>query len=252
MHLAESAFGDVDRGVFSSRGDWTVSAEVLGAGGQRITGSQIRPLEAPHLGFGDASAQPGILTWAFCSAPPARVAGDVQHGSEGHGETVARAFLCSFARSQRPGLRIEQPGLSEGDRKQSAMAVNDVQPDQERDAKARCLDRQTLHFVRRPGADHVQQVADCARSDGLCGVPGDDGPSHGIGRGRHGQLTQFFRQRHLAQQLLDPGHPLIPRNVRTVMINGRKEITSTADDSHFRRPFWRTQGDNLRIFTPRR
>ena len=45
------------------------------------------------------------------------------------------------------------------------MAVDDVQADQQRNAKPRILDGQSLHLVRGPGTDHVQQIADRAVDD---------------------------------------------------------------------------------------
>ena len=57
-----------------------------------------------------------------------------------------------------------------------------------------------------PGADEVEQVADRTAADGLGRVAGNDGTSHCIARGRHGELPQLFRQGHLREQFLDPVH----------------------------------------------
>src|SRR3546814_6031443 len=70
--------------------------------------------------------------------------------------------------------RVLFRSLAERDRKQRAMAVNDVEADQQRNSKPRFLDGDALHLVRRAGADHVQQIADRAVADRLGGVAGDD------------------------------------------------------------------------------
>src|ERR1700683_2963914 len=83
---------------------------------------------------------------------------------------------------------------------------DDAQADQQRDAKAGFLHRQTLHLMHAPGTDQVQQIADRAGSDGVGRIPGNDRPGHRIAAGRHGQLAQFLLERHRIDQLLDPAH----------------------------------------------
>ena len=43
-----------------------------------------------------------------------------------------------------------------------AVAVDDVEADQQRNAEPRLLDGDALHLVHGPGADQVEQVADRA------------------------------------------------------------------------------------------
>jgi len=112
-----------------------------------------------------------------------------QRRREGHGQPVGGGFPRRFACRQLPGLLVEQGGLGQRDRKQGAVAMDDVEPDQQRNAEAGLLHRQALHLMHRPRADHVQQVADLAAFDGLGRVAGDDWPGDGVtGRG-HGELA---------------------------------------------------------------
>ena len=77
------------------------------------------------------------------------------------------------------------------------MAVNHVEPDEQRDAEARILDRDALHLVDRARSHDVQQVADRAVADGVGGVARDHGPRDRVAGGRHGQLAELLGQRHL-------------------------------------------------------
>ena len=72
------------------------------------------------------------------------------------------------------------------------MAVDDVQADQQRNAEPRLLDGQSLHLVRGPGTDHVQQIADRAVDDRLRGIPRDHRPGDRIAGGSHRKLAQLF------------------------------------------------------------
>ncbi len=179
---------------------------MLGAGRERIRRRQIGALEPLNLGPGDAHSEQGIFARPLGGAPPAWIAGDIQHRREAHGQAVGRGFPRRLARRQRPGLRVEQAGLGQGNRKQGAVSMDDVEPDQQRNAETGFLHRQALHLAHRSRPDQVQQIADLAAPDRLGRVAGDDRPGHCIAGGGHRELAELFRQRHLAHQLLDPVH----------------------------------------------
>ena len=165
MHFAQGALGDVHGSVLPPRGDRAVRDEMLRTGGQRFGRRQIGPLETAHLGLRDARVEPGVFAWALRSAAPAGIARHVEHRRESHRQTFGRAFARGLARRALPEGFVEDARLRERDRKERAMAVDDVQADQQRNAKPRILDGQSLHLVRGPGTDHVQQIADRAVDD---------------------------------------------------------------------------------------
>ena len=78
------------------------------------------------------------------------------------------------------------------------MSMDDVVADEQRNPQPRFLDRQILHFTHVFHADQIQQVADGAALDRFRGIAGDGGTGHGLPAGRHGELAEFFGQRHLA------------------------------------------------------
>ena len=90
------------------------------------------------------------------------------------------------------------------------MTMNYVEADEKRNAEPGFFHRQALHFAHVLGADHVEEIADGPVLDGLRGVPGNDGPRHGITGRSHGQLAEFLGERHLVQQDLDSGHCGLP------------------------------------------
>ena len=92
VDLVKLAPRDVHRGVFPSRRDRPIGAEVLGRGAERRGRRQIVVLEAPHLGPGVERPQPGVFAEAFGDPSPAWIAGHVEHGREGQGDAVGRGL----------------------------------------------------------------------------------------------------------------------------------------------------------------
>ncbi len=206
VHLAQCPLGDVDGRVLSAGGDRTVCAEVLRTGRDRVAGRQVGSLIAVYLGLSDARREPAVLAGTLGSAPPPGVARHVQHGGESHREAVVRRLFGRFPRRLRPGLGVKQRRFGQRNRKENAVAVNNIERDQQRNPQAGFLDSQALHLLRRARAMQVQQVADQPAANGFGGVAGDDRPGYRIARGRHRELAQLLLERHRAQQRVDPAH----------------------------------------------
>jgi len=76
-----------------------------------------------------------------------------------------------------------------------------------------------LDAVRRASAIQIKQVTDCSRPDGIFRDRRDQGPGHRIIGRCHGQLAEFFGQRHLGDQAVNLFHefPAGKRMVRFFM-----------------------------------
>ena len=86
------------------------------------------------------------------------------------------------------------------------MAVNNVQPHEQRYTQSRLLDGDALHFVYGLGTDQIEQIADGPAADGFGGVAGDDRSGDCVAACRHGQLAELFFQGHRVDQLFDTAH----------------------------------------------
>ncbi len=144
MHFAQRALGNVDGRVVAPAGHRPVRAEMLGRRGQRFGGSKIGALEAADFRARDLRGEPRIFARAFHGPAPAQVARDVEHRRERQREAVGRRLASGFARRELPDVRIERRGLRERHGKNRAVTVDHVEPDQERNAQARFLDRNPL------------------------------------------------------------------------------------------------------------
>ncbi len=86
------------------------------------------------------------------------------------------------------------------------MSVNNVVADEQWNTQPRLFDRQPLHFMHVVRADDIEQIPDGAAFDCRGGIAGNGGAGHGLAAGRHGELTEFFGQRHSADQTFDASH----------------------------------------------
>ena len=160
VDLAQRSFGHVDRGIFAPGGDGAIGAEVLGRRGEAVGGGKVVALKAERLGGGHLRGHPGILARAFDNASPARVARHVEHRRKGQGDAVLGRFLGGGARRFLPQVGSKQAGLRQRNRKNRAMAVDDVEAQQERDAEAGFFDREALDGMRFVGAPVIEQASD--------------------------------------------------------------------------------------------
>src|SRR5205814_3486120 len=124
---------------------------------------------AAHAGDGERGAEVRILARALDDASPARIACDVHHGGEGPVHTGRRRFGGSYPCIALCDVGIPARGLAERDGELRAVAVNDVEPEDERDVESALLDRDALDAMRGLGADDVEDRADASRSNGVEG-----------------------------------------------------------------------------------
>jgi hypothetical protein len=87
--------------------------------------------------------------------------------------------------------------------------VHHVEPDEQGNSETRLVNGKPLHLPDVVGAHHVEQVSDGAVLDCLRRVARDDRSRHGIARGGHGQLTEFFGQSHLPNESIDCEHSIL-------------------------------------------
>ncbi len=170
-----------------------------------------------------------------------------QRGSRETSSIGAKVIASPSAAPSRAASRavrsqtsvVEDAGFSERDRKERAMAVDDVQTQQQRNAEPRLLHRQSLHLVRGRGADQVQQIADGAVDDRLRGVPRDHRPGERMARRGHRQLPQLLGQRHPGYQGVDATHRRLRSGTQEALmmaccrlVNGcaRQGLHETNDD----------------------
>ncbi len=102
-----------------------------------------------------------------------------------------------------PQGRIECRRLGEREGKDRAVAVDDVEGQQQRDAEAALLERDPLHLARPRSAPEIEQAADLAGPD-RCQIVGRHGRAgyREPGAG-HRELTKLLFERHRPQQGLD-------------------------------------------------
>ena len=133
---------------------------MLGRGGEAVGGGKVVALKAERLGGGHLRGDPGILARALDNAAPARVARHVEHRRKGQGDPVLGRFLGGGASRLLPKIGSEQAGLRQRNRKNRAMAVDDVEAKQEGDAEAGFFDRKALDGMRFVGAPVIEQASD--------------------------------------------------------------------------------------------
>src|ERR1700674_1676583 len=94
------------------------------------------------------------------------------------------------------------------------MPVDDVVADEQWNPQTRLFDSQSLHLVHVFRADNIEQIANRAALDRFGGIPCNRRAGHRLATGSHGQLPQFFGQRHAADQALDTAHLTTPLRTR--------------------------------------
>ena len=170
VNLAQRSLGHIDRGIFAARGDGAIGAEVLGGGGEAVGVGKVVALKAERLGGGHLRGHPGILARALDNAAPARVARHVEHRRKGEGDAVLGRFLGGGARGFLPKIGSKEARFGQRNRKNRAMAVDDVEAQQERDAEAGFFDRKALDGMRLVGAPVIEQASDPPSSNPVIDV----------------------------------------------------------------------------------
>ena len=181
-----------------------VAREVLEARGNLSLLLWVYPLIPPHHGGGHLSVQIRVFAGGFHHPAPPGVPHQVGHGGEGHVNPRRRGFPGGDGGPLLDRLRVKGAALGQGNGKHGAVAVDDVRHEQKR------------NMVRVLGHEFRLQLPDLFRADdgkiaarqtqvllGQPHIPRRPGRRPfmlKISRQLY-QLTDFFLQAHLAEQL---------------------------------------------------
>ena len=102
-----------------------------------------------------------------------------------------------------PERGVEGAGLGERDREDGAEAVDDVEPEEERDAEAALLDRDALRRAHSLPAPEVEEAADLARPQVGVDVAADLRAGDGEVGAEDGELADLLVERHPADEIRD-------------------------------------------------
>ena len=202
IDLGEGAVRDVDGGIVAARRAGAVGGEMLRRGGEA---GEALALEAAHLGLGEAGGDEGVLARSLGDPAPARVAGDVEHRREGEVDAGGGGLRGGAAGGRLPERGVEGAGLGEGDREHGAEAVQDVEPEEEREPEPGLLDGEALVPAHRLPAPEVEEAADPAGADERLDVLDPGGAGDGVAGADHGELADLLGQGHAGEEGLGLG-----------------------------------------------
>jgi hypothetical protein len=171
-------------------------------------GREVLALEAARFRGRELRRDPWVLAGTFDDPAPAGVARHVDHRREGHRDPVSRRLLGGRARSLFPKARIKRAGFRERNRKDRMVAVNDVETQQQGNAKARFFHCEPLDRAHLFGAPEIQQPADSSGANALGLVAPLAGAGHRAKRCRHVELPDLFFECHCRQQSVNASHAL--------------------------------------------
>ena len=157
-------------------------------------------LESLDLGLGHAGAEEGIFAGAFHDAAPARVAGDVDHGSEGPLDAGGAGFASGHRLRLFGGGRIPTGGEGDRDGIDGAEAVDDVVAEEERNVEAALFDGYVLEAVDLGCVGDEEEGADGAGAGELFG-----GARGWAVEGDLGHLAELFGEGHFGDELVGEG-----------------------------------------------
>ena len=213
--LAQGPFGDLGRADIGAVLGLAVAGHVLEGGEDLVLAQrQGRTLEAADRSQAHLGADVRVLAIGLLDAAPARVAGHVNHGGQGH-VRAAGAHLAGGHREDLLGqLGIEGGGQANGLREAGGVAgheaVQGLVVHQHRDAQAGLLDGPLLGGVGVAGGV-LGVAADRAvlgPGGGVDDLGGLEAPA--VGRARDlaqaiGEVLRRLFRRELALRRLDPG-----------------------------------------------
>ena len=171
-------------------------------------------LQAPYRGYAQSRDQIGIFSIGFLGAPPARVAGQVQHRRK---DIVCASGPHLFCHNfEHPPVQVGIPGTGQPDRLREAgrfvghVTVQAFPDPQRRDAQARFFAQEFLHGVQI--GDGLTRLAAAVMGvdvgdpihEMLAGEVERKRPIAFLQPKRADQLRTFFAQRHPGDQVLDP------------------------------------------------
>jgi len=193
VDVVELCVGDVGGVVVTPALRCSITRKVFEAGEHVVRGADSWTLEAADLGAGDGGAEVGIFSGAFHDAAPARIAGDVEHGGEGPVDADRTGFSSGDGLGALYCLRIPGRGHGERDRKDGAEAVDDVEPEDERNVQARVVDGEMLETIDLDGVGDEEEGADLALADLLIHLGGWSEAEELV------ELTELFFGSHLLE-----------------------------------------------------
>ena len=208
VQVAQGVLADADRVVVAAAGGEAVAREVLGARSDPVGITRVVALEAPHERRRETAREDRRLAERLRDAAPAGLLRDVDHRGEGPRDTVDDGLAGRDGADLLGEVGVERRRDAERDRADRAVAVDDVAPEEERDAEAAALDGVALGGVdvrdehalvalvagRRAGS--VEARADAAGRD-LGGVV------VGVDVGDLVGLADLLGQGHLRHEELD-------------------------------------------------
>src|SRR5690606_4415848 len=133
IDVAQDNFRNVGRMIIAAGLRGAASGKMFRAGEDSIDARKVVTLKAAHPGARDGAAEERILAGGFHDAAPTRIAGDVDHGGEGPMLTGGGRLNGGDALGFFDGGEIPGSGLAEVDREDGAVAVDDVEAEEERD-----------------------------------------------------------------------------------------------------------------------
>ena len=112
---------------------------------------KVGPLETTHSRGSEETAQPWVLPKPFGNPAPARIPGDVHHGSEHPVDSCGGRFGCGHGLRALDQRRIPGTREPERNREDRAKTVNRIETEDERNSETRILDRDPLEPVAWSG-----------------------------------------------------------------------------------------------------
>ncbi|MND36890.1 hypothetical protein D3C80_275590 [compost metagenome] len=212
----------VDSVVVAPAFNGAVQGEVLDAGHQAGRLCRAFALEGLDHDLGDARDQVGVFTKAFAGAAPTRISGNIDHGREGHVDTVGGRFQRRDSADLGDCVHVPARGQGQADREDRAVAVDHVIGEEHRNLQATapgCV----LHRTVLGAGDRVERTADAPRCDFFA----NHFARHFRADADQAQLADFLVQGHLAHQVGNKYLFVLQRICRGV---GKGRLTGQADE----------------------
>jgi len=211
VDIAQDLFGDIGGVIIPAAFGGAIADVMFEAGGDAVGRGQVFSLKSAHAGDGHPAAEISIFTRPFGDSAPARIPGDVNHGRKGPVNARSTRLSGGDGRALFSQLGVPARSLGERNRKNGLVAMDDIQPEEDRNAETRVLHCELLQGVGLRGAADVEEGTDRTRARhlqmlGSCAI------------GVLLQLADLLLKGHAADQRL---YPFI--DFRTITRNLRKE-----------------------------
>src|SRR5690606_9847732 len=155
---------------------------------------------------GETRCQVRVLAPALRYPAPPRIVRDVHHRGERPVDAVGAAFRRGYFGVAGGHRRVETGALRDGNGEGRPKTVDDVEPEQQRDAQSRFLDGDPLQVVGALGAVDVQHRAQPSGAGAVDDLLHLAVPGAGVAvAAQLLQLAELLLDRHLLQQPLYSG-----------------------------------------------